>query len=173
MTPNELERYNHLKTTVILRLFHFIVLLLDKFPKFRVPIGSAGPVGMNLEGDPEDGDEADKVSAWFGGADGAHLDTFFRLLLGCILCPTTPEIGFVYAEEENGGLRPVAGSGASSAVKPTIQSPGLRGMTTRLCKLMQSRLCDGDIQVMREALRATLARPENDIRSIDFGKTST
>ena len=101
LTPSELEKYNYLKTRVILRLFHFTILLMEKFPSFA----------PNLSPSDSTASEKSKKSAasepvtsanWFGGGDGKFLPKFFQLVANSILCPISAQIGFNYEELEAG-----------------------------------------------------------------------
>lgn len=109
LTPRELESYNELKTAVITRLFHFWVVLLEKYV-------DTGCVGMSaitfilqalaLTCNSRSVSKKGKAKAdeggteWLAELEGEQSKGFFNLLFKCILCPSSSEIGYTYDELE-------------------------------------------------------------------------
>jgi hypothetical protein len=116
LTPRELETYNELKTSVISRLFHFWVILLDKYSDARYHRT------LHMHWSASDGDlltgvffstsassssaakgkaKVDGAAGWLVDQEEAHNAHFFRLLFSCMLCPTAASIGYTFDELES------------------------------------------------------------------------
>lgn len=196
LTPNEFEHYNHLRTTVILRLFHFTILLIEKFPTFQPP-------GLDAEEGSQKSkkQKKEKLSSinWFGGYEGTSATKFFQLLVSSVLCPTAPKLGFSFDELETNPSIPSAAPGASKQPVLSQQSqprytwfllrifqlillhrvpaepsaPSLRQLTTRLIKLLLKKMPEANLDVFKTILKRNLNLPQNNLLSVDFMHTST
>lgn len=164
LTPRELETYNELKTSVISRLFHFWVILLEKYSDSRAS-SSAASKGKA---------KADGAAGWLADQEETHNAHFFRLLFSCMLCPTAASIGYTFDELESRDVTHPASvnaepkSGQPEKAKARVTAPPLRSLTTRLCKLLQMRLPEKTLSQMRRELRIVLAQPEHALLAIDF-----
>ncbi len=127
---------------------HLIVILLEKYPTFRVS-----------------GLDASQSPLWFSGSEVKH---FFRLLFNCLMCPTSPDIGFSFYEIDDSATFGARKGGHNAQNSKAIGFPSLRSITSRLCKLLLIRLPETEIQAMLQELRQILAQPEFDLLSIDF-----